>query len=404
MSNEENVVKTEGTKSSRNFADPKDLVIIGLDTDDGPSHMLYDNRNKIPVDEALARSIGKFGVMEKVKVRKDGNDLVVVSGRQRTRAARWWNKFAIENNLKTVRVPYEFEFVSMEEGGRRNRVSNAYRTDEPTWMKAQTVIDCYKNGESEEDLAEDMKVSVQQIKVWMQWALIHPKVQDAVRANKFAFNSAILLASLTAVVQEEALVEMYNLEERGEAITGKVVRVIVANLKAKHSITTQDAEAMEDEALPSEDVKLEELGAPANVEVSREAAKKNLNTALVVKTKRTAKTEPTEPRRKYNPPGRVEMRKLTAYFDENRTSFPELASFFDAYRVTIGDLCLRDIDGMERLVKSMAREQEKPQPKAKKSIAVEATADVAATDAVVLAQAADAEAEAAAAAEVAASE
>lgn len=399
MSNEENVVKTEGTKQSRNFADPNDLVIIGHDTDDGPSHRLYDQRNKLPVNEALARSIGKHGVMEKVKVRKDGTDLIVVSGRQRVRAARWWNKYATENNLKTVRVPYEFEFVSMEEGGRRNRISNSHRTDEPTWMKAQTAIDCYKNGDSVEEIAEDMLVSVQQVRVWMQWALIHPKAQDAVRADKFAFNSAILLASLTASVQEEALVEMYNAEERGEAITVKIVRVIIANLKAKHSITTQDAEAMEEDAVASEDVKLEELGAPANVEVSKDAAKKNLNAALVVKTKRTTKAEATEPKQKYAPPGRVEMRKLTAYFDENRTSFPELAAFFDAYRVTIGDLCLRDIEGMERLVKSMAREQEKPQPKTKKSAAVETTAGVS-----TLAQAAEAEAEASAAAEVAASE
>lgn len=86
--------------------DPRSLVIIGLDTDDGPSHPLYDERVKYPLREALVVSIAAKGVLSPIHVRIDGDKATVLDGRQRVRAAREVAaRFAASGAALQVRVP-----------------------------------------------------------------------------------------------------------------------------------------------------------------------------------------------------------------------------------------------------------------------------------------------------------
>lgn len=73
--------------------DPADLVIAGIDTDDGPGHPLCKPlRNKRPLDEAFVQSIIDNGVITPVIIRKVDDRAFIVEGRQRTRGAREANR------------------------------------------------------------------------------------------------------------------------------------------------------------------------------------------------------------------------------------------------------------------------------------------------------------------------
>lgn len=85
-------------KGSLYYADPdSDLYLVGLDTDDGPEHPLYDKRVYLEVDEGLVTSIMELGVLMPIvitrgTIRRHGfelpNQTLVVAGRQRVKAAR----------------------------------------------------------------------------------------------------------------------------------------------------------------------------------------------------------------------------------------------------------------------------------------------------------------------------
>src|ERR1044071_4250279 len=78
----------EAPRGTHYYADPDDLVIIGLDTDDGPEHPLYDPRIKGDISEPEIRNVEYFGIITPVQVRRYDNRLEVVNGRGRVRKAR----------------------------------------------------------------------------------------------------------------------------------------------------------------------------------------------------------------------------------------------------------------------------------------------------------------------------
>jgi ParB family chromosome partitioning protein len=82
--------------------DPDNLIIIGLDTDDGPEHPLYDERVKLPLDESTVLNIMAIGVKEPVLVRKTDGNPEVVDGRRRTMHAREANRRLRELGEKTL--------------------------------------------------------------------------------------------------------------------------------------------------------------------------------------------------------------------------------------------------------------------------------------------------------------
>src|SRR5262249_40534323 len=76
------------------LCDPDKLVIIGLDTKDGPEHPLYDERIKLAIPEEFILQIMHHGVKTPINVVKDPETgkVLVKAGRQRVKAAREANK------------------------------------------------------------------------------------------------------------------------------------------------------------------------------------------------------------------------------------------------------------------------------------------------------------------------
>jgi len=81
---------------------PEKLVVIGLDTEDEPEHPLYDARVTLPIDQAMVADVAKFGVVQPIRARRNGDKLEVVVGRQRVRLAREANGIGTGD---PIRVP-----------------------------------------------------------------------------------------------------------------------------------------------------------------------------------------------------------------------------------------------------------------------------------------------------------
>lgn len=88
--------------------DPTDLTIVGYDTEDGPEHPLWDDRvEKLEstMYSDFVDSIIEQGVLQPVRVRKNGEVVEVVVGRRRTLGARLANKRLAEVGGESVKVP-----------------------------------------------------------------------------------------------------------------------------------------------------------------------------------------------------------------------------------------------------------------------------------------------------------
>lgn len=184
--------------------DPDDLTIIGIDThhtrhgevDDGTSHPLYDERIKIKLDPAKVANVVQYGVITPIQVRKEGDKIVVVNGRQRVRWAREANIKLKEAGGETHRIPV------MEKRGDGKKmtgimiVTNVVTEHESTMSKARKAQQYLDMNHSEEMVATTFGVSMQTVRNWIALLETAPEIQRMVEAGKIGAMAAAKLASL----------------------------------------------------------------------------------------------------------------------------------------------------------------------------------------------------------------
>lgn len=183
---------------------PDDLTIIGLDEGD-ESHALYDVRIKMPVDKALVASVAKKGVLEPVLVRKEGNKVVVIDGRQRVRAAREANKSA----STPVRVPTVVHRVDDAEAHYRSVELNELRTADDIGTKIKKAQALLDRGYTEEEASQAFGVTVTTIKNWLTLGDCAPQVRAAVEQGTVRMTDAVReIAQLPRAEQVERVKEL----------------------------------------------------------------------------------------------------------------------------------------------------------------------------------------------------
>jgi ParB family chromosome partitioning protein len=190
--------------------DPNDLTVVGLDTDDGPEHPLYDERIRLPVDEGLVRNIRTYGVIEPVSVRKNGDRVEVVAGRQRVRAARVAAERMEAAGELPVRVPC---MVRRDKDARAMGVmisENENRQDDDAVTRAQKAQRMLDYGQTEEDIAVAFGISKQAVKNLLAVLDLDDKVQSLVSERKLAYSTAITLRDLPREEQVTKASEMVD--------------------------------------------------------------------------------------------------------------------------------------------------------------------------------------------------
>ena len=173
---------------------PEDLVLV---TD--CTHPLYDARVELPVDDALVKSILRYGVIEPVVIAKEHDMPLVVDGRQRVKAAR------------------EADRISNERGGTPILVQCVYR--QGTERDLFEVLVCAN--EHRHDVA--FVVQAQTIKNWIKLLEFHfyEKERDAVR------DGAATMSDVICTPRKPRLRYKKAIERKMKTITDPSIRKVL---------------------------------------------------------------------------------------------------------------------------------------------------------------------------------
>jgi ParB family chromosome partitioning protein len=177
---------------------PEALVLI---TD--KAHPLYDERVHLPVDEDLVISIMEHGVLEPIKIRKNGDLFEVASGRQRTKAAVEANKRLKEVGREPISAPtLPFRGDDLK-AAKINVASNVHRTAETPFglaQKAQRLLDL---GAPEKEVAPQLALTVPALRQLLKLFDCSPKVQKLVNDGQLAVATAAKLSGLDRKEQDK---------------------------------------------------------------------------------------------------------------------------------------------------------------------------------------------------------
>jgi ParB family chromosome partitioning protein len=203
---------------------PEDLMIIGLDTDDGPEHPLWDERVHLPIDESLVLSIMAHGVLQVVKVAVYDGVPVVIDGRQRVRAARLANERlrASGEPLVSIRVEGENGKRISDERLQTAMVAlNEIRRADDVLVKAAKAERMRARGLSVSQIALAFGVTGQCIRDWQRLAGLAPAVRKAVQEGRVSAHAAAALADLP---HEEQVAKIEEVIASGVKPTASNVR------------------------------------------------------------------------------------------------------------------------------------------------------------------------------------
>lgn len=205
------------------MVNPETLVIVGIDTKDGPEHPLYDERIHLPLNKKLAKNIQVRGVIEPVIVRKDGEDLQVVDGRQRVRSCREANIDLAAEGKEEVLVP-----CLVERGKDQDMVgimvsTNEHRKDNSPMAKARMLAKYMTMGYTEDNAATEFGVTSTSIKNWLKLLELDESVQKAVDSGQVKASAVAGLHSLPREEQRAKLAEILATgQETGKRPTQRV--------------------------------------------------------------------------------------------------------------------------------------------------------------------------------------
>ena len=202
------------------LVDPADLVIIS-----DKAHPLYDKRCELPVNPGLVASIRAHGFRSTILCFKDGEKLIVLDGRQRTRAAVQANEEIKAAGGELVRVRVMLERGDESQLYAIQCLTNENRQDDSDVTKAEKLQRYLAFGRSE---AEAIGIFGSAVKVRALLALLDcaAPVRAAVAAGKISTSAATKLVKLERADQVAELAKLV------EASGGRRVKVREAQVQA----------------------------------------------------------------------------------------------------------------------------------------------------------------------------
>lgn len=227
----------EGASRLNAFSiEPEKLTLI-TDARD----MNYDPRVAMSLDENLVLNVMAYNVKQPVIVAKDGDDIVVVDGRQRVRAAVEANKRLKKEGKTTIKIP-----VMLQRGDSKDLFGmtiflNEQRQDDSPVAKAEKAKRYIEMGASEDEAAVTFGVSVATIRAWMKLFDLAPKVREAVNSGAI---SAAAAAKLAPLKKSEQVEEMEKLLSAGEKVTAKKATATVKKSRGEVVIEKPSAKVL----------------------------------------------------------------------------------------------------------------------------------------------------------------
>lgn len=266
--------------------DPNDLIVVGVDTDDGLEHPLVNHRvlqlremwksGRFDEEfEALVKSIMLHGVLEPVVVRKNGAKAEIVLGRNRTLATR-------EANRRKAEIAPAGEQIKVRGIQRKNNEvksltgaveaeNNVRRGDDPL-TKARNARRQLDMGVPKGQVAIDMGVSDAVLDKLLLLPELSPQMQKAVEEGFITPTAAGTYSDMPHEEQDKILDEARRLgivisvpearrqrqsrsiqrrtggkggvSMRGSAVSASVLRKVYEDEEFQGSLDKVDAKAL----------------------------------------------------------------------------------------------------------------------------------------------------------------
>ncbi len=197
---------------------------------------LYDPRVELPLNENLVRSIMTNGFRTVITVYKDGENLIVTSGRQRVRAALEANARLAKDGKEPVYCLTRVERGDDADHFGMSLIENTNRQDESDIQIARKMQRLIQMGRAEEDAGATCGLDKIQTKRMLALLDLAEPVQRAVASGKISTCAAVKFAKLDRAEQTKA--RDSALAESG----GKRVRVAAAERKVKRSVVADTQE------------------------------------------------------------------------------------------------------------------------------------------------------------------
>lgn len=215
---------------------PEDLVVIGVDTDDGPEHALWDERIKLSLDESMVASIMAIGVKEPIIVRKNGDVAEVVDGRRRVLHAREANKQLKKRGEPEVDVPAMAERGSEDHLAHVSVALNEIRLNDDILVKAAKAHRMMSRVGDAEKVALAFGVTKTSINNWLKLVELAAPVRKAVSEG---------LISASAASQLHGLDKDEQLAEMGKLLGGEGKATVKKAKAAKKKRADEDGNGIE---------------------------------------------------------------------------------------------------------------------------------------------------------------
>ena len=203
------------------------IVIVGLDTKDGPEHVLWDDRINLPLDEDLVENLLLLRkVLEPVSVRKNGDVAEVVYGRQRVRCVREANKRLLAQGAKTtdlIKVPCIIERATDADLIRRMYSENAQRREDSPMARARHIQRFMEFGNSPEVAAKVFRLKPASIKEQVTLLDLDKSVQKMVDGGQLGATAALSLVTLSFAEQKT---QASKLVESGQTTVAEVKHAV----------------------------------------------------------------------------------------------------------------------------------------------------------------------------------
>jgi ParB-like chromosome segregation protein Spo0J len=188
-----------------------------------PGHFLYDPRADMPIDSDLGESLHQDGILQPIRVMKDGDRKLIVVGRQRVKAAALINA-QLPKDGTPLRIPALIYRSDEAKAFKAVVVENEMRTQDPPSMRAMKMQRALDLGLTKEDVCRIFKIGAQQLSNMVKLIECAPEVRKAVDSGTITATLAYTqLAKLERTEQVEALKELKaSGETKGSAATDAV--------------------------------------------------------------------------------------------------------------------------------------------------------------------------------------
>lgn len=196
---------------------PKNLLISGIDTDEGvtDSYFVDDDKPRFKLDPAMVASVVTHGIIEPVTVREVDGKLYVVKGRRRVLHAREAEK----RGNKKIPVPY-----ILEDGGdtvdakMADIISNGFRAGHSEMAQARKAKHMLDAGEDAGRVAAALGVSKSTLANRLKLLDLTKATQKAIDDGRLSVMAALELHGLDADKQAEAVAKLESGgSKRGQA-------------------------------------------------------------------------------------------------------------------------------------------------------------------------------------------